>query len=249
MSRSSSSSASKLAIVIPTFNESQNLEELVRRIDEALGKDTYVIVVDDNSPDGTGNLAEEIASRRGNFEAIHRPSKLGLGSAYRTGFQHAMSKLGAEILVEMDADLSHDPIYVKEFRRRVEDDGCELVIGSRNIPGGKMVGMGLRRRIVSKGANFLARTFAGVKVKDCTSGFRAYNSRALKEIDFMKVSSEGFSFQVEMVYEFQKRGLKICEEPITYVFRKTGRSKLGGKEVMGFVAMLFHLVTRRLMRG
>ncbi len=219
-------------IIIPTYNELENLPNLVRAIDENLkNHDHHILIVDDNSPDGTGDLAEKLKEKYP-LEVLHRAGKLGLGSAYRLGFKHALAK-GADFIFEMDADFSHDPKDIPRLLVAAEN-GADLVLGSRKIKDGKIIGWNWWRHFCSDGAMVFARFLLGLKTKDITTGFRCFRSAALKKINYETVKSNGYAFQVEMVWRLEKAGLKIIEVPVTFVDRKFGQSKLNRKDVMEF---------------
>jgi len=233
---------SKVSIVIPTYNEKENILKLIPEI-EALRKTInlvlHIIIVDDASPDGTAEVAEEFAKEYRNIVVLRRSGKLGIGSAYKDGFKIAL-EMGNDIIVEMDADLSHDPKYLSALIEEI-NRGSDLAIGSRYVPGGSVPGWPLRRRATSKGANFFAKTLLGLQVKDATSGYRALRSAALRKIDLSEIKSDGYLFQVEMLHRFSKLGLNIAETPITFVDRRLGTSKLGLKEIVRFALGVIRL--------
>jgi len=225
----------ELAIVLPTYNEAKNLPILINKIDEFLKEKPWVIVVDDNSPDGTGILAEDLAKKRGKMLVIHRKEKLGLGSAYLEAFKLVLEKIPCEFIVTMDSDLSHHPYYIKKFLEREED----IIIGSRYIKGGYAC-FNLRRRIVSLVANFLARRLLRLKVRDCTNGFRAYKVKALKLLMKFKFKARGYFFQIEILKLANRMKLKIFEYPIIFYTRGEGKSKLNFKEILNFLFLILH---------
>jgi dolichol-phosphate mannosyltransferase len=206
-------------IATPTYNERENLETFVSAV-RAAAPDADLVIVDDASPDGTGDLADEIAKRDDHVHAIHRPGKLGLGTAYVDAFRWGLAK-GYEIFFEMDADLSHDPKDLPKFFRAL-DDGADVVIGSRSIEGGGVEGWGPGRHLLSKGGSLYARTILGLRVHDLTAGYKAFTRAALEE----RVRSNGYSFQIEMTYRAHLRGLKIVEVPVVFVDRRVGYSKM-----------------------
>jgi dolichol-phosphate mannosyltransferase len=210
-------------IITPTYNERSNLEAFV---ETTLGTapSVHLLIVDDNSPDGTGTLADEIAARDSRVRVLHRPGKLGLGTAYVAGFQLGLQG-GYRYLFEMDADLSHDPRYLPDFLRELER-GASVVIGSRNIPGGGVQGWGPGRHFVSKGGSLYSRLILGVGVRDLTSGYKAFTREAATLLFAQKVESNGYSFQIEMTYRALQRGLKVVEVPIVFVDRQVGKSKM-----------------------
>jgi dolichol-phosphate mannosyltransferase len=190
---------------------------------------TDILIVDDNSPDGTGELAEAIRKQNPQVHALHRPGKLGLGTAYIAGFKYAIQR-GYDAAFEMDADFSHDPRYLPDFLNAIEH--ADLVIGSRYIPGGCTPNWSFIRRLISGGGNVFARFMLGISVHDCTGGFRCYRRHVLQSIDLDAVQSRGYAFQVELTYRVLKQGWKIAETPITFMDRRLGTSKMSRKIVI-----------------
>jgi dolichol-phosphate mannosyltransferase len=213
----------RVLIVTPTYNERDNLAEFVGAV-HAAAPAVDVLVVDDASPDGTGALGDALAAADSRISVLHRAGKLGLGTAYVDGFRRAMD-LGYDVVFEMDADLSHDPVYIPRFLAAVAA-GAEVVLGSRNVPGGGVEGWGLGRHLLSKGGSLYARAILGVGVRDLTTGFKAYTRRALEVIDPATVRSNGYSFQIETTYRALRKGLRVVEVPIVFVDRRAGRSKM-----------------------
>jgi len=238
----------KICIVLPTYNERENILKLVPQIEEVCQKNNlsnFLVIVDDNSPDGTGRLADQFAEQYGNIRVLHRPGKSGIGSAYKEGFRIAIDELAAGVIFEMDADLSHNPEFIPGFIRKL-GEGFDAVVGSRYIPGGRIEGWGVYRRLVSGGANLLARLLVGIKIHDVTSGYRAFKTDLLRSINYQSVKSEGYAFQIEMIYLCQKAGFRVGEEPIIFIDRKIGRSKLSRKEVVRFAGATLRLFLTRL---
>lgn len=235
-------------VVIPTYNERDNLRPLTSRI---LGQHNAlrILIVDDNSPDGTGQLADELAAEDPRIQVLHRPAKLGLGSAYREGLRKAL-ELGAEYLIEMDADFSHDPAVLPLFLEKIAD--YDLVIGSRYITGISVVNWPLRRLMLSYGANVYTRLITGLKIRDCTSGFKCFRRSLLKRIDLDRITSDGYSFQIEMHYRCAELNARICEVPIIFIDRRAGQSKMSKRIVYEAVVMVWKLklgsLWRRLVR-
>ncbi|KXB03761.1 hypothetical protein AKJ35_00410 [candidate division MSBL1 archaeon SCGC-AAA833F18] len=228
----------KISVIIPTYNERENLPKLLKKIGKVFEKNKIigeVMVVDDNSPDGTGELAEKLKEKYDFLKVIHRREKLGLGSAYLDGFK----KSSGELIFTMDSDLSHDPRYLPQFLDATED--ADLVVGSRYIPGGEIVGWGAYRKLVSKIANFLARLSVRGGVKDVTSGYRCYRRKVLQEIPLDKIQSSGYAFQLEMMYEARKRDFRIKSVPISFVDRRQGKSKLGVFDILNFLKLTIKL--------
>ena len=227
----------KAIVVVPTYNERQNIDAL---LEASLGLPIgiHVLVVDDGSPDGTGSRVDEWVRREPRVGIIHRPRKMGLGTAYIAGFSRALSE-GFEAVIEMDADFSHRPSYVPELLAKAAD--FDLVIGSRYVAGGGTSGWGLHRRLLSEGANVFARGMLGLKVRDCTAGFRCYTAAALGRIDFTSVLAEGYSFQVEMLFRILKSGGRVAEIPIIFEERRHGRSKISRTEVFKAIGTVLRL--------
>jgi dolichol-phosphate mannosyltransferase len=228
----------RVLIITPTYNERDNLETFLAQL-FAAAPEVCVLVVDDNSPDGTGRLADQIAARDPRVTVLHRAGKLGLGSAYLAGFRRALES-GYDVVFEMDTDLSHDPKYVPDFLRAI-DEGADIVIGSRNVPGGGVRGWGPGRHIISKGGSLYSRTILGLGVRDLTSGYKAFTRRALETIDLGEVRSNGYSFQIELTYRGIRRGLRVAEVPIVFVDRRAGHSKMSRKIFLEAVAMVWKL--------
>jgi dolichol-phosphate mannosyltransferase len=216
-----------IAVIIPTYNESDNIEALVKEI-LALGDITEIIIVDDNSPDGTGEIADELTKVYRGIKVIHRPAKLGLGTAHIVGFKEALA-LGADRVMTMDADFSHHPRYIPDLLTRNRD--AQLVIGSRYVDGGGTVDWGLQRQILSKGANTFARLVLGLKAHDCTGAFRCYRREVLESIELDEIFSDGYSFLIEILYKCQRRGWEIGEVPIIFEDRRHGASKISRREI------------------
>ena len=210
-------------IVVPTYNERENVPGIAERLLAAL-PGTEVLFVDDNSPDGTGPLLDELAAAEPRIHVMHRAGKLGLGTAYVEGFGWGLAR-GYELLFEMDADGSHDPRYLPAMVALAED-GADVVIGSRYVPGGGTANWGLARRILSRGGSLYARTILGIDIRDVTAGFICWRRAALEAIDLATVGSNGYSFQIEMKYRALQRGLRLVETPIVFVDRRVGQSKM-----------------------
>nr|BBH94952.1 dolichyl-phosphate beta-D-mannosyltransferase [Thermogemmatispora argillosa] len=225
----------KTLIIIPTYNERDNLRPLIREIFR-YAPETDVLIVDDHSPDGTGELAEELAREDARVHVLHRPGKLGLGTAYITGFKYALEH-GYQAAFEMDADFSHDPRYLPDFLRLIEE--ADLVIGSRYIKGGATPNWPFLRRLISGGGNIFARTLLGLPVRDCTAGYRCYRREVLESIDLDSIRSRGYAFQVELVYRVWRQGFRIVETPIVFEDRRVGQSKMSKAIVLeGFLFVL-----------
>ena len=228
MSQPSVATASAL-VIVPTYNERENIAEVARRLFDAASGRVGLLVVDDGSPDGTAEIVKQIATGPDEVHLIERPGKQGLGSAYRTGFEWALER-GYEAVVEMDADLSHDPADVPRLLDALEN--ADLVIGSRYVPGGGTRNWGLLRRLLSRFGNAYSRAWLGYSVRDSTAGFRAYRTEWLRELDLSTAASEGYAFQVEMTFRTYRAGKRIVEVPITFVERTMGRSKMSRRIVV-----------------
>ncbi len=225
-------------IVVPTYNERDNLPILIDAVFAVL-PDANVLVVDDASPDGTGQLADGIAGRDMRVSVMHRDGKRGLGTAYVEGFRKGLAE-GFDVFVEMDADMSHDPRYLPAMLDAI-DDGADVVVGSRNIPGGGVDGWGIGRQVLSKGGSLYSRMILGVGVRDLTTGYKAYRRRALELIQLDAIRSNGYSFQIETTYRAVCRGLRVVEIPIVFVDRRVGRSKMSARVFAEAVAVVWKL--------
>ena len=210
-------------VVLPTYNEAENLEPLVVAIRERLPARGQILVVDDSSPDGTGEIADRLAAEHDDVEVLHRETKEGLGPAYLAGFRRALAG-GADQVVEMDADFSHDPAYLPQLLRAAED--ADLVLGSRYVPGGGVTEWGAVRRFISRGGSAYARTALGLDVRDLTGGFKVIRREVLEAIDLDAISSLGYAFQVEVTYRAIKAGFRVVEVPIVFRDRREGNSKM-----------------------
>jgi dolichol-phosphate mannosyltransferase len=216
----------RTVVVLPTYNEAENIVGFLRAVRQAV-PEADVLVVDDNSPDGTAGLAEETASELGRIKVLHRGGKQGLGAAYRHGFTTAFDE-GYEAIVSMDSDYSHDPATIPTMLQLVAD-GADAVIGSRYVPGGATVDWPLRRRLLSKWGNRYTAAVLRLPVRDCTSGFRAYRADALRIIDPASTTAEGYAFLTELVRKLIASGATIVETPITFRDRQFGTSKMSGR--------------------
>ena len=213
----------KALIVVPTYNEVGNVETIAQRFLDGL-PGVELLFVDDNSPDGTGQLLDQIAAGEPRIHVMHRAGKLGLGTAYVQGFTWGMER-GFDFLFEMDADGSHDPKYLPTMLALAED-GADVVVGSRYVPGGGTVNWGLGRKIISRGGGLYARTVLGVDTRDLTAGFMCWRRTALEAINLASVTSNGYSFQIEMKYRALNQGLRLVETPIVFEDRRVGQSKM-----------------------
>ena len=231
----------KIFIIIATYNERENISRLSEKV-LSLPFPIEILIVDDNSPDGTGRLADELSGKEARLHVLHRPGKLGLGTAHIAGFRYALEK-NAELVLTMDADFSHDPSYLPAILEAART--FDVVIGSKYVKGGAMVNSPLPRRLLSKCANRFAKAALGLKVNDCTAGFRCYKAAVLKAIDLDKVFSDGYSFLIELLYRIQLRGFSVGEVPIQFVDRRLGVSKISKSEIFKALATVWKLALGR----
>ena len=229
-------------VIVPTFNERENLALLLTSLLE-LPEKVSIIVVDDNSPDGTGKIADDWAKRFDRIHVIHRPGKLGLGTAYVAGFRHALGAHHKKIMT-MDADFSHDPRFVPALI--VKSASFDVVIGSRYVPGGGTKNCTFKRKALSRVANGFAKLALGLRARDCTAGFRCYRRAVLESIDISSIKSNGYSFLIEMLYLVQNAGWSIGEAPILFEDRLRGKSKISQKEVYRAVQTVARLLRSRV---
>ena len=210
-------------LVLPTYNEAENIERFVAAVREKLPDSARILIVDDNSPDGTGRIADRLAAGDERVAVLHRASKEGLGPAYIAGFRRALAE-GAGLILEMYSDFSHDPAYLPRLLEAAQR--ADLVIGSRYVPGGGVSDWGALRRAISRGGSAYARLVLGVAVHDLTGGFKCFRREVLEAIDLDTVQARGYAFQVEMTYRTIQRGFKVVEVPIVFRDRQAGSSKM-----------------------
>ncbi|MCU0606756.1 MAG: polyprenol monophosphomannose synthase [Candidatus Edwardsbacteria bacterium] len=234
----------KCLVIIPTYNEKDNIPVIAGQV---LARDPAIelLVIDDNSPDGTGRILDEMAARDRRVHVIHRPGKMGLGTAYVTGFKWALAHQ-YELVCEMDADFSHPPATINVFLDRIKDH--DLVIGSRYIAGINVVNWPLKRLLLSYFANIYARIITGVPVRDLTAGFKCYRRTVLEAINLDRIKSNGYAFQIEMHFNAYYKGFKLLEVPIIFEERRMGQSKMNKKIVYEAVWMVWRLQWLRLMK-
>jgi dolichol-phosphate mannosyltransferase len=214
---------SRATVCLPTYDERENLEPMVRALAEVLGPDDRVLVVDDNSPDGTGRIADRLAAELEWLDVLHRPHKEGLGRAYLDGFRRALAD-GAELILEMDCDFSHDPKDVPRLIAAADD--ADLVLGSRYVRGGGTANWGLVRRAISRWGSLYAQILLGLAVRDLTGGFKCYRRAVLERIDLDAITSRGYAFQIETTYRALRAGFRVAEIPIRFTDREVGGSKM-----------------------
>jgi len=236
---------SRALVIIPTYNEAENIARLIPKILEQ-DRSFEVLVVDDNSPDGTGTAVKKIMKRNGKVHLIERPEKMGLGTAYVTGFRYAL-KEGFDFMFEMDADFSHSPSALKTLYAQAQQ--CDLVIGSRYVSGVNVVNWPMRRLFLSYSANLYTRMVTGMPVKDATSGFKCYRRKVLENIDLAAIRSNGYAFQIETNFLAWKRGFRVCETPIVFVDRRAGVSKMSRNIVSEAAWMVWKLKIRSVLDG
>ncbi len=228
-------------LIIPTYDEAENVEAIVAAAREHLPQPRRILIVDDSSPDGTGKIADRLAAEHDDVEVLHRESKEGLGPAYVAGFRRALEG-GAELVLQMDADFSHDPADLPRLLAAAED--ADLVLGSRYVPGGGVSEWGPLRRAISRGGSAYARVVLGARVQDLTGGFKCIRRRVLETIDLDAVTSRGYAFQIEITYAAIRGGFRVVEVPIVFHDRRVGNSKMSGPIVAEAIwrvpALRFH---------
>ena len=227
----------KLLVVLPTYNEKENIVRITEAV-LSIGLPASILIVDDNSPDGTGPLADELARKHSNVFVIHRPSKLGLGSAYVAGFKFGIEK-GFDYICEMDADFSHDPNYLKDIYIGIQDH--DLVNGSRYLNGISIVHWPMHRLLMSYIGNTYVKLVTGMSFTDCTGGFKCFRADVLRSIGLDNVTSKGYIFQTEMLYRTYRKGFRITEVPIIFYNRKYGKSKMDKSEIVESLLRVVYL--------
>jgi dolichol-phosphate mannosyltransferase len=210
-------------LILPTYNEAENIAPFVEAVQKELPDTARVLIVDDSSPDGTGEIADRLAAEREGVSVLHRPTREGLGPAYIAGFREALAG-GAELILEMDSDFSHEPAYLPRLLEAV--DGADLAIGSRYVDGGGVGDWGAVRRAISRGGSTYARLVLGVPINDLTGGFKCFRREVLEAIDLDTVQAKGYAFQVELTYRAVQKGFRVVEVPIVFRDRRVGDSKM-----------------------
>ncbi len=221
--------SARTLVIIPTYDERETLPRVLTRLQDAVPQ-AHVLVADDNSPDGTGELADEFAARDERVHVLHRPGKAGLGAAYLAGFAWGLER-GYEVLVEMDADGSHRPEHLPAMLERIQA-GADVVLGARWVPGGAVVNWPVSRALLSRGGNLYTRLALGIPLRDATGGYRVFRSSALEKLDLGDVASQGYCFQVDLAWRALRAGLSVVEVPITFVEREQGTSKMSQEIVV-----------------
>lgn len=234
----------KALVVMPTYDEADNIAEMVSQV---LSQDPSieVLIIDDNSPDGTGEIAEKLAAQDPRVHVFHRKKKLGLGSAYVVGFKYAV-KEGYDYILEIDSDFSHDPREISSFLKNMEE--YDLVIGSRYVSGISVINWPMSRLLLSYFANLYARTVVGAPIRDLTGGFKCFRRDVLEAIDLNKIHSDGYAFQIEINYKAYRKGFKVKEIPITFVERRAGKSKMSKKIIGEAFFLVYRLRILSLLR-
>ncbi len=225
-------------VCIPTYNERENIGPITEAVLKADPR-VDILIVDDNSPDGTGKIADELAAREPRIRVLHREKKEGLGRAYLHAFRTALG-MGYQYILEMDADFSHDPRYLPTFLDAAEA-GADLVLGSRYVTGGGTVNWGIGRQVISRGGSLYARSILGVGINDLTGGFKCFNRRVLETLDLDAVQSTGYAFQIELTYRTLKKGFTVREVPIVFEDRRVGHSKMSKKIFLEALTMVWKL--------
>ena len=241
--------AQKTLVTVATYNEIENLPKLVEEI-FARAPEVDLLVIDDNSPDGTGDWCDRRAEQDGRVHCLHRPAKLGLGTATIAGMKYALDR-GYRQVLNMDADFSHDPRYLPAILAGMdppEGPPVDVMIGSRYIPGGGIEGWSWRRHFMSRGVNLYSRWLLSLKCKDCSGAFRCYRTSLLARLDFDRVRSRGYSFQEEILWRLQRLGARFGETPIVFVDRREGRSKINNREALAALWIILGLGLRSLLK-
>ena len=236
----------KLAIVIPTYNEAETIPSLINELFEKikqLVERLDILIIDDSSPDGTADIARELGAKYEKITVIQRPKKMGLGAAYKEGFSHVLEKLDSELILQMDADHSHQPSEIPNMLEKIKN--FDFLVASRHVEGSDVIGWGIGRKVTHSIAGVIARICAKIEIKDSTSGFRMFKKKTLEKIDFKNIRSDGFAFQIEVLYQLKQLGMKGLEVPTIFVNRTEGSSKMGSREMMQFIKMCISYIGRK----
>lgn len=241
----------RAVVVIPTYNEKPNIIRLIKEVKKAVS-DTEIeisfVIVDDNSPDGTANAVRQMISEDSNIHLITRPGKMGLGSAYIEAFRYVLnSPVPFDVVIQMDADFSHPPQLIKDMVNTIKLGDADVVIGSRYLKGGSSKNWPIYRKIISKGANILANTLLNTKIKDVTSGYRAFSYSVLRRLSLDSIHSKGYEYQIETLYSFVRMKIKIKEIPFLFNNRVNGKSKLSGKDIREFLQIVLSMRLKSLV--
>ena len=236
----------KLAIVIPTYNEAETIPNLIKELFEKikqLVEKLDVLIIDDSSPDGTADIVRELGGKYDKITVIQRAKKMGLGAAYKEGFRYILDKLDSELIVQMDADHSHQPSEIPNMLEKIKN--FDYLIASRHVEGYDIIGWGMGRKATHSVAGAIAKACAKIEINDSTSGFRMFKKKTLERIDFDKIRSDGFAFQIEVLYQLKQLGMKGLEGPTVFVNRTEGSSKMGSCEMMQFITMCISYIGRK----
>ena len=236
----------KLAIVIPTYNEAETIPSLIKELFEKikhLVEKLDVLIIDDSSPDGTADIVRELGEKYEKITVVQRPKKMGLGAAYKEGFRHILEKFDSELVLQMDADHSHQPSEIPNMLEKIKN--FDFLIASRHVEGSDVIGWGVGRKTTHSIAGAIARICAGIEIKDSTSGFRMFKKKTLEKIDFEKIRSDGFAFQIEVLYQLKQLGMRGLEVPTVFVNRTKGSSKMGSSEMLQFITMCISYIGRK----
>ena len=236
----------KLAIVIPTYNEAETIPSLIKELFEKikqLVERLDILIIDDSSPDGTADIVRELGAKYEKITVIQRPKKMGLGAAYKEGFRHVLEKLDSELVLQMDADHSHQPSEIPNMLEKIKN--FDFLIASRHVEGSDVIGWGIGRKATHSIAGAIARICAKIEIKDSTSGFRMFKKKTLEKVNFNKIRSDGFAFQIEVLHQLKQLGMKGLEVPTVFVNRTEGSSKMGSSEMMQFITMCISYIGRK----
>ena len=236
----------KLAIVIPTYNEAETIPSLINELFEKIKQFVEkldILIIDDSSPDGTADIVRELGTKYEKITVIQRPKKMGLGAAYKEGFRHVLEKLDSELVLQMDADHSHQPSEIPNMLEKIKN--FDFLVASRHVEGSDVIGWGIGRKATHSIAGAIARICAKIEIKDSTSGFRMFKKKTLEKVNFNKIRSDGFAFQIEVLHQLKQLGMKGLEVPTVFVNRTEGSSKMGSSEMMQFITMCISYIGRK----
>ncbi|MDC0212152.1 polyprenol monophosphomannose synthase [Candidatus Nitrosopelagicus sp.] len=236
----------KLAIVIPTYNEAETIPSLIKELFEKIKQFVEkldILIIDDSSPDGTADIVRGLGEKYEKITVIQRPKKMGLGAAYKEGFRHVLEKLDSELVLQMDADHSHQPSEIPNMLEKIKN--FDFLVASRHVEGSDVIGWGIGRKVTHSVAGMIARICAKIEIKDSTSGYRMFKKNTLEKIDFKNIRSDGFAFQIEVLYQLKQLGMKGLEVPTVFVNRTEGSSKMGSSEMMQFITMCISYIGRK----
>ena len=236
----------KLAIVIPTYNEAETIPSLISELFEKikqLVEKLDILIIDDSSPDGTADIVRELGTKYEKIKVIQRPEKMGLGAAYKEGFRHVLEKFDSELVLQMDADHSHQPSEIPNMLEKLKN--FDFLVASRHVECSDVVGWGIGRKATHSIAGAIARICAKIEIKDSTSGFRMFKKKTLEKVNFNKIRSDGFAFQIEVLHQLKQLGMKGLEVPTVFVNRTEGSSKMGSSEMMQFITMCISYIGRK----